>query len=452
MLRPCLLVALLLLSLSAPAATAQVPGLIETPLLASDGSPGDRFGASVATDASTVVVGAPGRSLAAGAVYLFEDGGAGFVEMLTIEASDAAMNDSFGHRLSIDADTLVVGAPGEQDPGFASGAAYVFERDLGGAEQWGERTKLDSSDLAQGDQLGGAVAVDGDTAVVGAHGNADAGANSGAVYVFERDLGGPDAWGESKKLVPSDPIAGHHFGWAVAVDGDTIVVGAYGDADLGFNGGAAYVFQRDAGGPGAWGEVAKLKAPDGVNFDQFGRSVAIHGDSIVAGMFSDDDPFHKSGSAYIFERDLGGADAWGFSAKIQHADAGEQDWFGWSVSVHGDRVVAGARTNATPFVRTGAGYLFRRHHTGPGAWGQAAKIVASDRSEGDQLGEQIAVGSEVIVVGAHSKGPDSTGAAYVYVDDPASLPALGPLGAGALALLLAGSGAVLRYLRIAPNS
>jgi hypothetical protein len=122
-------------------------------------------------------------------------------------------------------------------------------------------TKLKAFDARAWHYFGESVSIDADTIVVGARGGADAGANSGTAYVFERNRGTGN-WSQVKKLTASDAAAGQYFGTAVAISGDTIVVGADGDQTLGFCTGAAYVFERDLGGAGNWGEAKKLTASD----------------------------------------------------------------------------------------------------------------------------------------------------------------------------------------------
>ena len=116
------------------------------------------------------------------------------------------------------------GVPGGRR-GSAAGAAYVFERDQGGAGNWGQVKKLTASDAEAGDDFGASVAVSGDTAVVGAAYEIRRGSAAGAAYVFERDQGGAGNWGQVKKLTASDAEADDRFGASVAVSGDTAVVG-----------------------------------------------------------------------------------------------------------------------------------------------------------------------------------------------------------------------------------
>ena len=151
-------------------------------------------------------------------------------EIKKITASDAQANDSFGVSVAASGDTLVVGAVGADGAGDHAGAVYVFQRDQGGVGTWGEVTKLTASDAEAFDSVGISVAFSGVTAVLGAS-DEDAGGNeAGAAYVFERDEGGADNWGELKKLTASDPQAGDRFGLSVAITCGTVAVGAPGAA------------------------------------------------------------------------------------------------------------------------------------------------------------------------------------------------------------------------------
>ncbi|MCH8066317.1 MAG: hypothetical protein IIC90_10925, partial [Chloroflexi bacterium] len=153
--------------------------------------------------------------------------------------------------------------------------------DSTGATSLNEVKKLTSSDAGAGfffDLFGRSVAISGDTAVVGAYVEDAAALNAGAAYVFQRNDGGADNWGEVKKLIASDIQAGDSFGYSIAVSGDTAVVGAIQEDTGGFLAGAVYVFQRDEGGADNWGEVKKLTASDAQANVQFGVSVAVSGD------------------------------------------------------------------------------------------------------------------------------------------------------------------------------
>ena len=110
-------------------------------------------------------------------------------------------------------------------------------------------TKLTASDGARNDQFGRGSAISGDTVLVGSHNDDDGATESGSVYVFIKDLGGVNNWGEFKKLNASDAAFDDRFGWAVAMSGDLAIVGALQEDDGGNRAGAAYILRRDEGGP-----------------------------------------------------------------------------------------------------------------------------------------------------------------------------------------------------------
>jgi hypothetical protein len=276
-------------------------------LTAGDAEAGDSFGRSVAMSGDTVIVGAPWEDADgfyhAGSAYVFmrDAGGADAWEQVAkLTASDAGEKDEFGSAVAIEGGTVVVGAVGDLHPGLSGlGSAHIFMRDAGGANAWDQLTTITGSDIEAGDEFGASVAISGDSLVVGVAGSAGEKA-----YVFERDLGGDDSWGQAAKLTASDAGSKDDFGQSVAIDRDTVVVGAeFGDVWGLSAAGSAYVFLRDQGGPNAWGEAAKLgAAPDADNEDRFGVSVAIDNSIAVIGADGDDDAgVTNPGSVYVFE-------------------------------------------------------------------------------------------------------------------------------------------------------
>ena len=363
-------------------------------LTASDGIAVDRFGWSVGISGDRVVVGARSKNSSTGAAYTFErnQGGAdnwGEAQILT--ASDAAASDQLGFAVGISGDTVLAGASGKN---ASTGAAYLFTNQCG---QWTEIKKPAASDAEPQDRFGQAVAISGDTMVVGAF-------LKGAAYIFERNQGGPDNWGEVKKLLPSEGPPSQQFGISVALGGDTVVVGANGkDTSTG----AAYLFRRNQGGANNWGEVKILTASDAAMFDQFGCAVGISGDTVVAGARFKNE---ARGAAYIFERNQGGADNWGEVKKLTSGFPAVDDQFGFAVSLSGDTVAVAA--NATDgFI--GGVFIFQRNLGGADNWGHVTKVTASDGEVNDYFGWAVALSGDTLVASTYFKN-DSTGAAYIF--------------------------------------
>ena len=391
-------------------------------LIASDAQAEDRFGNSIAVAGDVMVVGAQVEDQTgtnAGAAYIFERNFGGinaWVEVKKIIASFPQPYDYFGCSVAIDGDVVVVGAWGEDDGSPNSGVAYVFERNAGGANAWGQVKRLKTFDLDPDDHFGYSVAVGGDVVVIGAPREDDGGSDAGAAYLFERNFGGANNWGETKKLTASDAQTEDFFGSSVAMADDVIIIGAYGDDDVCNLAGAAYIFERNAGGANTWGETKKLTASDAQLSDFFGTSVAVDGDVAIVSAYAEDSAAINAGAAYIFERNNGGTNAWGEVKKLTASDAQADDYFGGSVSVADDMALVGV-----PYEKAGSGagaaYVFERNTGGSNDWGQAKKLLAYDAQENDNFGCSVAVDGDVIAIGALHEDPgdiNKAGAAYVF--------------------------------------
>jgi hypothetical protein len=340
-----------------------------------------------------------------------------FRSLLKLVAGDTADNTSFGMSADVDGGLAIVGAPGDDVNGTNSGAAYIFSRDLGGLDGWGQVKKLVASDAAADDLFGVSVDISGDYALVGAVAEDGAGTGRGAAYIFYRNQGGLDGWGQVKKLTASAAADNDGFGFAVALDGDTLIVGADGVDGGGTNEGAAYVFYKDQGGADNWGPVVKLVAGDPDDVNQFGYSIGLSGDVAVIGSPGDKGAGSNRGAAYIFSRDMGGADGWGQLKKLTASDASDDVWFGTSVALDGALAVIGAGWDNGGGTDRGAAYLFGGDQGGADNWGQFKKLTASDAHDSALFGYDVAVDGDYVVVGAGwSKGGGTQrGQAYVFV-------------------------------------
>lgn len=382
-------------------------------LLADDVSEGRRFGGAIAISNDTIVVGAfqdSANGSRSGAAYVFvrNAGGADAWEQVAkLTADDAAQDAHFGYGVAISGDTIVVGAYGDAN---YTGAAYVFERNAGGLDNWGQVEKLTASGGAAGDYFGEFVDITGDLIVVGAP---MTDSMAGAAYIFERNAGGLNHWGQVTELVPTTPAdTDARFGWSVAISGGTAVVGAYYDG--GYSPGAAYVFERNQGGSkDNWGEVQKLTGQDTTAFDRFGYAVDIHVDTVVVGARDHDSLGSESGTAYVFERNRGGADNWGQVQKLTAADTAAHDRFGDSVAIHGENIVVGTPYVVQGSVQTGSAYLFTRNQNGQDAWGQVDVLAPGTAlQDGAYFGAAVALSGHTIVAGAPNH--DGMGAAYAF--------------------------------------
>ena len=374
-------------------------------LVASDGASNEQFGLSVAIDGDTIVIGASlddDLGTYSGSAYVFTKVGVNWVKQAKLTASDGVAYDRFGESVAIDGDTIVVGAYGKDE---ISGSAYVFIKD---GMNWVEQAKLVASDGAPDDNFGWSVAIYMDTAVISAYRDCnDAGFYSGAAYVFVR---ADSTWSEQSKLIASDGASNEQFGRSVAIDGDKIVIGAF-SSDFGWESGSAYVFISEGMN---WVEQAKLIASDATAEGRFGDSVAIYGDTIVVGANGDDEMGWHSGSAYVFIKD---SMNWVEQAKLIASDGVPEDMFGHSVAIDGDTIVVGAFGDDDSYLGSGSAYIFLRNGT---SWTEWAKLTASDSNAYDTFGYAVAMNGSTIVIGAKGDDDlgDRSGSAYVFSLSP----------------------------------
>ncbi len=397
------------------------------------------------------------------------------------KATNAQASDYFGGAVAIDGDTMVIGSPFEGSdvntvlhaasmptPGTennlapASGAVYVYVRS---GTTWAPQAYLKAPNPEIGDAFGVAVAVSGNTIVVGASNESsnqstilhagslptaasddDSASSAGAAYVFVRS---GTTWSTEAYLKASNAEASDNFGGSVAIDGDTIVVGASsedsnqstilhagsfptaaGDNDAAGAAGAAYVFVRTGS---TWSQQAYLKACNNEAADTFGEVVAISGDTIVVGAKGEDgglpgvlnagslptpagdnDAANGAGAAHVFVRS---GTTWSQQAYLKSTNAGASDLFGYPVAISGDTIVVGAHledgnntavinSSSLPSLATannlagaaGAAYVFFR--TGS-TWAQQAYLKAPNAEANDEFGYSVAISGDTIVIGAH---------------------------------------------------
>jgi uncharacterized repeat protein (TIGR01451 family) len=373
---------------------------------------GDRLGASASLAGETLVLGAPDddtpAGVDAGSAAVFVRTGTVWSEQQTLFAADGAAGDSFGHAVSVSADTAWVGAPDDDTAGGAdAGSAYVFVRS---GTAWTGQQKLLAADGAATDGFGASVSVSGETGVAGAASDdTPAGSAAGSAHVFTRS---GTAWSEQQQLVASDGAAADAFGSAVAVEGDLVVAGAAMDEDLGVtDAGSAYAFVRSGV---TWTEERRLGAWDNVQNAGFGQSISLSGDTLVVGSQGDSMPAGKRfGAAYVFVRSTG---AWALQQKLFASDGAPFDYFGHSASVSGDTLVVGAPFHDGPGgADSGAAYVFVRTGT---TWSQQAKLVASDGAANDLFAFSIALSADTVAVGSpydDNAGGTNAGSSYAFV-------------------------------------
>ncbi len=341
---------------------------------------GDLFGYAVGISGDYAVIGAPFEDSGssnlsdnsthdAGAAYVFRRSGADWVFDQYLKSTAPKANGWFGYSVAIDGDTIAVGAPRENGPGNTGGGQVFVYRRSGTA--WTlEQTLQANPTTADGDGLGYAVALQGDTIVAGAIAGHPTVASAGSVRVFERQA---TTWTAKADLIPTaGAFTNDFFGCAVAVDHATIVIGA--EAPIaGAGAGSAFVFERGATG---WGQVQKLVPSNPSDNDLFGRAVSVRGDLVAIGAFHED----------------------------------------------GAGVGVAAPDTANGATDSGAAYLYRKTSSWPASESRYVKSFAP--TAGDEFGQSVALGPDFLAIGADAEdgsstispneGASNSGAFYVF--------------------------------------
>ena len=320
-----------------------------------------------------------------------------------LTAFDAGVFQSFGYAVNLSQGIMVIGANWDDDNGTRSGSVYIYELDPRSPEQWVFKQKLLASDGDSENRFGSAVAIDESVAVIGAFGHFHSDeSGSGSAYVFRYD---GSVWTEEQELLASDGAVPDNFGGSVSISGDVAVIGASFDDDNGAQSGSAYVFRFDPD-TSQWVEEQKLLASNGSGGDFFGSSVAVEGPLAVVGAKSHQNNNNTGGAAYVFGFDPD-TSVWVQEQILRPSDGAGGTGFGSSVSISGDLIVVGARSEGN-----GAAYVFRLEPK-TSQWEMEQKLLASDPGGIDQFGKSVAIAGETAVVGAW-QGNAFSGAAYIY--------------------------------------
>lgn len=491
-------------------ATSTTTWVQQAYIKASNAESPDYFGRSISIDGDTIVVGAyfedssqttitsgtgssnDNSAENSGAVYVYKRSGSTWEQEAYIKASNSEMNDFYGSSVSVDGDTIVVGAFREDssqttitsgtgvssdNSASGSGAVYVYKRS---GSTWEQEAYIKASNAEGGDGFGYSVDVKGDTIAVAAiyedsnqtkitNGTESSSNNgmsdSGAVYVYKRT---GNIWTQEAYIKASNAGSGDQFGESVSLKGDLLAVGSQyedspenkiHDGSIGYTSntlsqsGAVFLYNRSEG---VWTASAYVKASNSDTNDLFGSSVAVDGDTVVVGAPGEDsnqtvvtngttsssnNSASGSGAAYVYRMT---GNYWRPEAYIKASNAEKYDYFGSSVAVDGDTILVGApeedsnqtvitngATSSSDNSASGAGAVYVYKRTGF-VWAQEAYIKASNAELNDDFGRRVALDGDTLVIGTFSEDSGQTtitngsnsssdnsqsqaGAVYVYV-------------------------------------
>lgn len=356
----------------------------------------------------------PSSAVESGAVYVFVRQNGSWTQQEMLKPSPPNRLEYFGTSLAISGDTVVVGAPSNDAlgvttlPATSRGAAYVFVRS-GGA--WRQQAKLVPKALHSDDFFGIEVAIQGDTILVGAPFDDEGGSHSGAIYEFTRNA---ETWTEGRKLKAAAPVEGGTFGLSIEIDAQTFITGAALDPTGGMAAGSAYVFVRNAG---AWEEQQRLTMPKPVSRATFGWRVELSGDIAVvsaprAELVRDSSP---PGEVYVFERSAG---RWSQTQQLTAAYPRDSDTFGSGLELSPTLLVIGSSGDASgsrgaagdparaDAPRSGATYIYAKQDN---KWVPTAYLKADNADAGDLFGVTVALAGGTLAVAAPFEASSANG-------------------------------------------
>jgi hypothetical protein len=359
-------------------------------LTAADGRPGDQLGAAVDLSGDRLAIGAPTAGESSGAVYVVRRTGNAWGTPERLVVAGLRRHDQLGMAVALEGDLLAAGAPAPVTQEGRPGSVHVF-RFM--ADRWNEAAVLQPDNGEPRDLIGFAVAVRGNRIAVGAALGDQGGGAAGAAWTFT--CGPPDECAQEGEALVSDPAAGDHVGTAVALSGDRLAVGAPADGV----GGAVYVYRRAGTG---WRQEARLTSRSPLLSNGFGSALAMDGDTLAVGSPRDHEgpqvspPVESAGGlVYLYHRD---GITWSLEVILDPSD-GRGGSFGAALSLSGGALAVGAPTSTARGIDAGAVSIYRRTASG---WSPDPLVTAPDGQPGDRFGTAVAVQGGTLAVGSPS--------------------------------------------------
>ncbi len=393
---------------------------LEGTLIASDGLAGDRLGYSVSGAGNTVLTGAfqddVGGSADRGSAYLWTRVVSTWSQGQKLVAAEGVQDELMGQAVAIDGNTALVGVPHDTVNGVGwQGSVFVYVKS---GATWSQQARIVASDGGASDEFGSAVALSGNTALVGAPGDA---VTAGSAYVFVRS---GSVWSQQQKLTVAGAQESDRLGESVAISADTALLGMPGDGAA--SQGAAFVFVRSGT---VWSQQQKLAASDAAATDNFGAAVGLTGnDAVVGAPLADISGKIDEGAAYVFVRS---GTTWSQQQKLTAPSGAAGDELGRAVAIFGSDVLVGAPKDDVGTTDRGSALVFGRAGT---TWTYKTQLLAGTGSTGDAFGSSVALGADVAAVGAaldDVSAMGDAGSVQVFVRDATGAwaeqaPAIGP--------------------------
>ncbi|GJM21322.1 MAG: hypothetical protein DHS20C15_12370 [Planctomycetota bacterium] len=392
--------------LSAPMAAAQAVDVTEQATVrAATPAAFAGLGRSLALNGNLALAGAPGvapNEPSQGSAVLFEVTNGSWSELQELSPSGSSPTKSFGCSVAASNNTMIVGDSLADD----CGAVYVFTRAGPESTIWSQQARLLPADGAPFDRFGSAVAISGNTALIGAPLDDDGGDRTGSAYVFVRT---GNSWTQQAKLHAAVPEAEARFGSAVALDGNQALIGAPHATFPNNFPGFARVFMRTGS---VWNGVADLQPSTALAGDGFGTSVALNAGQALVGAPYHDAHGSQSGAAFVYEFVAGN---WVERATLLDANGASGDQAGQAVATVGGVAFVGAPYVDNTKADTGRLHVWQRVN---GSWQQRSSVEPTTADGGDAFGQAVAASSSRLIVGSPGDDePSNAGSLTAFLAD-----------------------------------
>ena len=312
--------------------------------------------------------------------------------------ADAQTGDKMGRSVAISGDYAIVGAYLDDEGGLIDNGSVTFFKRNTTTNLWEAQVKFINLAPESGDNFGVSVSISGDYAIVGADLDNEGGfEDSGSATIFKRNTN-TGIWERQIKVSNIPSNSGARFGVSVSISGEYAIIGAPLDNTFGPSLGSVTILKRN-NVTGEWLNWDKLMNLGAAANDYFGYSVSISGDYVIAGAYLDDEGGQiDNGSATIFKRNTG-TGGWEIYDKLTNPIAGSFDCFGYSVAISGDFVIVGSPfDDEGGFNETGSVTIFKRN-PGTGLWQNQGKLVNPSSAHGDSFGWSVAISGDYAIIG-----------------------------------------------------
>ena len=375
----------------------------------------NKFGTSVSIDKNVAIIGSPNSEAKKGSAYVFSydsiDGR--WIQECKLHGPDGSEFKFFGGQVSINGNNAVVSGirVGKQNKS-SMGTAYIFSKNPK-SSKWTRVAELIPQNLINSETYGQSLSIFGEVVVIGDRGN-PLNNDGGSAFVFSKNSGGDNNWGQIAHLKPDISSAFDWFGTSVSAYENNILVGSpgYSEDDDGSIG-CAYVFSQKSGFSNKWIQTAHLKPRAPSRYAYFGSSLSISSDRLIIGAFRDE---KIKGSATIFSFD-NITNEWKHESKLTAPYGNNGDQFGLSVSIDGDLAIVGAPGKDEPLTHSGCAYFFVKDKNNlAGSWQLSKKIVGENTQRFDEFGTQVDLFGDTIIIGApeNSAGGLYSGSTYIF--------------------------------------